>query len=136
MSGFGDHGVNVFEDEDEEMESIVDFDQSDSVNTPTFDAPIDLDENMNNVNVPDIDQMSYSSRSELVALVPEPIAVPTQKPSVREKENPLSLLAAMMPLKPLAVTTWRKREGKRRSSIFKDDEKIIPVWEMKKRASK
>lgn len=126
-NGFGDNGLGIFEGEDEEMEPFIGLSGNDSLNqVPAFPSA-DLDENMNNVDI-GIDLMSASGQ-------PEP-AAPVQEPIVRRKENPLNLLAKVVPLQPPTVSALRKGKGKRHTSIFKDNDKMISDQIMKKRTSK
>ncbi|XP_055296186.1 uncharacterized protein LOC129565383 [Sitodiplosis mosellana] len=134
-NGFGDDGFGVFEEEDEEMVAMDDAElnntrSNDLVGIVPRHPSIDLDENMNNVDELDIDLESIGNRSEQAAGAPPP-----PEPSVRRKENPLNLLAKVTPLAPLAVTALRIGGGKRKRSIFKDEDKIISNRLMRKRTT-
>lgn len=124
-NGFGDNGLDIFQDKDEEMEPFVSLTPNESLNQMPASQPIELDENMNNVDV-EIDQVTVQPES----------AAPVQEPIVRRNENPLNLLAKVESLQPPAVSALRKRRGKRQNSIFKDIDKMISDEIMKKRTSK
>lgn len=141
QNGFGDEDSCIgFEEENEdeaEMESFAnnDFGANSIV---TRRSSFDFDENINDIVTPEFVQESFSDHIELAPpKSPAQPNLPLPEPNVggRRSENPLSLLAEGTPLKPPAVIALQGGK-KRYSSVFKDDEKIIPCDKIQKRLSK
>lgn len=132
-NGFGDDGFGAFGDDQQEMPSFYDFElnvsrSNESMSIVSRHPSINFDEKMIDIVEAGIDQESNAIEQIPVAPIKEPI--------VRRKENPLNLLAKVTPLPPPDVDAVRGGHGKRRCSVFKDDDKIISKDMMKKRIDK
>lgn len=124
---FDDEGAKMFDDKSEETTSFDDIRSNVSMGSAPQAPQLELDENMNNIEMQEFDEASLSSQTR-------PEIPPVQSPNQSENENPLNLLAKKMPLAPPAVPL-RKKGGKRRHLVCKDDNKIISDEVMMKRIS-
>lgn len=138
QNGFGDEGTTFIFDEDEEMESIetehFEMEQSQTMEISCC-ASLDMDENMNDIVQPEIDdqmQLETVRKSPTHEFDGAQAQNEADQNQSRHTENPLNVIASLSPLKPLAVTALRQSKGKRRTSIFKDINKIITVEQMHK----